>query len=1429
MAKSMIYRGNTINNFGRNLPVPYVERIELYNVTDEEELAGVAELVGLDGLLGGMPISKITVVTSILFTSSEEFLLTDFTNELFDDLTINFMVLTDTDLISSLKESKKNLKDVIASLPSGTGADWKTTRLVNLNNQIRSVPLSTYLTDIGDGPNIAFTSEYDEFNNEILKSSNITYDLYIPAISSLDDITIFAGVSVGDPSELIQFQNVAMALSFGDLAVEPVKSAGNLNSRDSIGFFDSAGAYYPDQPMMDLKAHYRAADAFDQEDIKEAVDSLIAQYAHDAEKDQELETVLDNIDYIYNEYGETPMYLVQLNRYRRNIKNQDQTTPAGKFYERYRRLVVNAGTALSSYPELTKRITYSSKIRDYRPSQWMGLPTGTWTGNDGWAAQLQTHDLLYPIFLQTNLAKYISAHGDSEHSVFQPEVAYTPKQMKDNYMDAINKKFQRFLQSEGGTTEGASGETRAMDNIATWMNAADRARIINTAVANFKQAIQNFQDWATGRSSPEERWTIDGDTISFRDGANGERRVYYGGFVSSDGSDWAPSSFGWDPVTGEAESWYTDRNTEAFKSAKKFFGEEGNPISANCTLEFGYDRPQNLDGTWDCLPALGGIYGAIGYDDAIYMDSSNKFNQYKCYTQKEGFINVAGYESTDETDSDNMIYGKFLKVQDHETAPSAWGLNSATIISERIRAHIESDPMLSDDGVQSIFLIVQTFFDGLRSEWLNSSDDNEGYFQSLITNEFAWNALAAEKDLLNPDGSIKEEMLSDYARELREGMDDRVQSWLTMLGSGFYVTNPETEGYISTRAKNYRLRWCPDILSPMNTYDPSRNIGTDPYGGSWDYLATSRSRRNSLGALWDDDDGEWFMQGGCGTGGGGGGGGAAQRTGTNAAVGRHEVSPVMEILQPVIDRWENTWRFAAADAIKDAVRLVAEYHGFNTSKGDLKLLSRTDIVVEKYGWFFFDLEKYIQKFSVLSRYVNPGHFQKYFEWGRDMLNYTVRIDEVMFNRCPTNVPSDDDKKWTGTTTAYGKTGPHVEMTLKYNSSLEAQPTSIDRLKFLGTCGGGGSTAAGNAAYAKIRQLDVASWSDLAVYRGDDGVYLADRASRDPISSYQQYSYLMQRNYDFAYNESVPDDYRMACFAYNYYIDDEAAMAGPDSVAAKVIVRDRSGEILNKYVTYVEDILSDFESYVLMAEENCAYNSFDSQFNQFFIEKMDELYGDNPSSAPWLRAAATYTLYEDLFFGTYGGEFSIVLENASAQADNINPYTGTLTLLQEFKVLLDAMLTFAREKQAEYLAGIEDGSIDEYYEFSIGSAATAEGYIPGWASAIDIFIDKPIIDYAYDDSQAPPVPESTFNSELDPVDIDTEYSGPRDPWAMVGDIDAAGTAWRAAATEGLSSEVKGYFGEPGWVSGVTTGEAPSKEADTTGVIYTTPDRPGTEDD
>jgi len=1313
MAKSTVYKGNTIDNFGRNLPVPYVERIEIRDV-QEADWRSVGEELGI--VLGAdVPISKITIVTSLLFNAGPEFMMENFTRQLFNDLNINFLSLTNVDQINSLRESKKNLKSVVTAGLDDTALEHMWSHTSGLYNQFQTLPLGSTAVLTA----LSFTSEYDENNNEIQKSSNIAYDLYVPSVFDLDNLTIFVGVSVGDPADMTDFQDIVYALSFGDLAIERVKQEGVLNARDSIGFFDVDGAYYPGATLMDLQARYRQAEDFNQEDIKEGIDSLKKVYENDAKKDKELESVFNNVDYIYSKYGTTPMYLVQLNRFRRNIKNQDLASPGGKFYERYRRLILNAASALRSYPEVTKRITYSSKIRDYRPAQWSPEPVPTYVGTD--TSALNNSDFAYKIFLQTNLAKYVGAHSEAGlDSPFQPEVPYTPNEMEAAYLASVGRKFERFLGTETDayvtSPDGTEDRPKGMDNLVDWL-AIDREETIDSVVGEFKQSIQDFQDWAVRRD------------------VSAMQRIYYGG--PEDSANWLAIARYEQGLEVDID-FEDQRNALAFESAKRFFGRHGNPESNNCTLEFGWDAAKTSDG-WNCN--LRSMQSSVGWNNSVTVDSGGtNFNGYKCFYQEAGMINVVGHGSTTNTDDD--IYGVYLKLQDAEGSSYAdsWNLRSANWLAEnKLRPVIEE--YMTEESVEGIYVSIQGAFDYLRTNWLGGSgatrpgeDGTTGYetgalWTELITNEDSWNQLAADHNLLDEDGVLKEGALATFTSGLVDAMD----SWITQYA--------ETVTAGGSLFKNFRLRWCPDVESTTSIFDPGRQYDSDPYGGSWSSLVVHREKRDPRGHIYNDADEaagrSYFKSGGCGS---AGHGGSHPR---HSGAGRHEVNLAYQIVEPALNRWQNAWKDAARDAIKDAVRLVAEYHGLSISKGQHMLLSRVDIITQKYGWFFFDLEKYIQKHSALSRFINPGLFQKYFEWGRDMVNNKVRIEDVTFYRCPTAV---NPFATGGYINGYGQTGPHVKMKLNYNSSYNAQPTDIQRLKFVGSCGAGGSISAGNAPYAKIKHMDVASWTDLAVTRPDDETYIKDKETGEAVSSYVQYSYLMQRNYDFAYDDKIPNDYRMACFAYNYYIDDDEALMGPDSVGVKVTIRDRSDQIIVKYHEYLVEILEGFEDYVALAEESCAYNSFDGQFNQFFINAMDDQYGDNMTAAPWLRAAASYALYEDIYFAKYGGEYSIVLEAASSQADNINPYTGNVEALREFADELNTMVTNV-EVQATIVGMIGTTSegtevIPEYTEFIIGNAHTSEALTRG-----PVLIDKGMIDYAADLDSVFPAPLETDSDGL----------------------------------------------------------------------------------
>jgi hypothetical protein len=274
-------------------------------------------------------------------------------------------------------------------------------------------------------------------------------------------------------------------------------------------------------------------------------------------------------------------------------------------------------------------------------------------------------------------------------------------------------------------------------------------------------------------------------------------------------------------------------------------------------------------------------------------------------------------------------------------------------------------------------------------------------------------------------------------------------------------------------------------------------------------------------------------------------------------------------------------------------------------------------------------------------------------------------------------------------------------------------------------------------------MDTSGWQDIAISGTGDDAVLVDDETGETIKSYTQWSYLMQRNYDFAYSDKVPDDYRMACFAYNYYVDDDIALAAPDAIKITVGVNDKSDKVIKYLKKYIRNIRDEYNIYAELARENCAYNHFDSQFNQFFINQMDEKYAGQEASAPWLRMAATYTIFQDLLYGKYGGEFSIVLDAARAIADTINPKTGDLQRVEDYALLLDDMVLLVEGIYEDVLEEMFDGE-DRLYQntdYIIGM----DGIDLTRMDANEIIINKGIIDYASDNTdEFPTLPDATLD-------------------------------------------------------------------------------------
>jgi hypothetical protein len=1438
MARNTIYKGNTIDNFGRNLPVPYIDKIELYDVL-EDDIEVAEETLGF-GISAEIKISRIKIHMSLLVHTDEGFPVDEYIDELYKDLNLNIMLLTNKTYTGRLMQSKRNLKSVISSIfapadasgwPEGTGTeayilagldeDTIYTGTYNLDNQFKTYDMGSLLS----ASDLQFAAEYDENDNAILKSSNIIIEVYVPKIADAAEMAVFVGVSTAPPAEIYPFTDVLMAMSYGDFSAELIKDNKVLANKNRVGFFTKNGEFYPQKPMLAVNGNYFKTENFDVKQIKDSLDNLQASYSSTAQSDVELKTIMGNVDFIYTKYGVTPEYLVHLNSFRKNMKNQDVSTAAGRYYESYRILVHNANSALMNDNEqVFKRITYSSKLRDHRPSQWLPLLGATYNSS------LEDNDFLYEIMLQTNLSKYVAARSDTGaleiDPLFTPEAPYNSDEMYADYHEAIKAKLRRFSKNFTTHTTTNTGTTLSgfynslgddwavsmggyegsrklgMDNISVWLN-DDKPALLQTALYGFEGAYDLFLDWALAGSG----------------GDRAARRIYLGGYGSATGFDNSEliehleTEYGhdWEEILEENDLSRTamaaEHNHHAYESAKILFGYHGNP--EHCTLEFGHDTvagPPDAAGNYTCTP-LFQTYLNLNVDDEEVSGvdrktvdfGSSRYTPYKCFNQLRPFINVIGYGSEDNEDwKDDHIttetetgdwssaggapaewetegydrkpwhsyskFGKFLRLRDHTTDSGYdWTLRGSTWFRGQIEDMLMSDPWLnptaSTTAAGSLVGALEASVGLAYTLYLNHESS---FFLNLLSNEEAWNNLVSSESLLNAEGAVRTQKLNDYANSFANNIEDMLYG----LMDDFIYNDPNN--------KTYRLRWCPR-LSTTNHYDSNCN-NENPYGGLWKYLITPREKRDPNGDPFTvDHDGDgtpdaditYYTHGGCGL------TTAGTRTtngqffklnpsySTDASAeafvgysnaGRYVFNAGNTLANIFKNVWEKVWKPDVVDAVKDIVPLLAEYHGLNMSSGLHDMMAYIDIVTEKYGYFFFDMEKYIMQQSTISQYLNPAAFEKFFGFGRDLLNMTIKLDEVVLKRWTGYTdPSTGDSFTAGYHLGIPERGPNVKLTLDKNSALLGTPTEDLSLKFEGSTGPG----ALSLPYPYIPQLDVTGWTDLAVgtAAATEGE-VVDMGTQGTSAmklgkSHKQWAYLMQRNYDFAGTDAVPNEYRMACFAYNYYIDDDAAMAGPDAYKIKVKVRDKSDLIMFKLNDIATSINSDFIEYSLAAAENCAYDKFNSQFNQFFIDKMDEQWGNNMENAPWIRLSAAIPILEDLIYGRYGGELSVVFEAAQYISDSVNPYSGSLELLlyykERFTGLLSEIATIEAQIRDDHYVSIGGATptrkgTSEHRVFVIGQSASGpQGQNP-------LIVNKGIIDYAANRTDEFPVPPNDSVSQ-----------------------------------------------------------------------------------
>jgi len=202
------------------------------------------------------------------------------------------------------------------------------------------------------------------------------------------------------------------------------------------------------------------------------------------------------------------------------------------------------------------------------------------------------------------------------------------------------------------------------------------------------------------------------------------------------------------------------------------------------------------------------------------------------------------------------------------------------------------------------------------------------------------------------------------------------------------------------------------------------------------------------------------------------------------------------------------------DIKQKAIQYLSSRRELDSLQSDVGIhstLAEVDIVLNKYGYFFFDLEKYIRKRSLMSQVINVDRLLAYMSRGQEMTNAAVRFESVQIQLNNFGIREEGapyatpDARW-----GYHNRGPMPNAALlKLSSDLETSPyspTNFSRMTFISLEGEEGAPL----VYNRIERINAVRFDQIAGFTnnpdaGSSGVVVdsSGNATASPATGYQR--------------------------------------------------------------------------------------------------------------------------------------------------------------------------------------------------------------------------------------------------------------------------------------------------------------------------------------
>lgn len=353
---NIVFKGDTIQNFGEFLPNPYIERIIVTSTATD--------------------VVNLEIEYSLLFMINDEYDSSDIIEQLNNiNLFACFMArrlaqpVSKNKVIDSMRETESSMIETDKEVTDdGARPAFESDGPLQDEFNFYQLDSESIITRLIRGE---YDDDlYDSEDRRVLRvSAFTTYEL---KTTSYDDKEVYCYMlsSLLGTRALKNSTTPKAYLNTSNVAYEKIFSKNlKILRQTEDAYFDTQGSKYGQTPLLALDRLYYKTQNVSRETIIDKVNQLISRFKN--RSIGPLSETIKSIEYVLQTEAETENLLVELDKVRRSFPNKTNNNPLGNLYAAYSTLLQNINSAFPASDRLAKQQYLSGKVIDLR-----GLETG---------------------------------------------------------------------------------------------------------------------------------------------------------------------------------------------------------------------------------------------------------------------------------------------------------------------------------------------------------------------------------------------------------------------------------------------------------------------------------------------------------------------------------------------------------------------------------------------------------------------------------------------------------------------------------------------------------------------------------------------------------------------------------------------------------------------------------------------------------------------------------------------------------------------------------------------------------------------------------------------------------------------------------------------------------------------------------------------